>query len=490
LRYNGENNFCQACPNIITTVNPISGELKFQKISDISIFNDKYLCVSDEILDTVYKYDLETYFSDENIFKNPLLPFGNRLFLLDTIGGEGTRYNSIKFNNPQKIATYDDLILVEDYDNKIFKLYNSDFNFISYKTLLSIYSTISSFQNIKFKDEKTIYGITKDGYYIFDINPENYQINLNTFKSLSSVLYNDEVILDLEFCKHESDIVYILTDKAFIKKWEYLDTIIGRKNASDFGKNSKFKWMETAVKTVSSDNIYIYFYNALAGANQILIYADELDLISIFGNDDFNVYSREEVQVKKNEWNQAWVYEKSLKKLAKNMDILKNNIRYNLVRKEGDFGAIEDLRKIYNGFVFDLEPEDYYFNFSIGVNENFQSSVVNRELQNIYGVQQRSLDFVTIDNNLNYYDYITEPSIFARERLVTIVDGIQIIEINGRQIYLIGRKGIISFDDQQLVSFNDEEMFPFGYDQKGVLLFGSNDQLVRFGNYDQVFPFA
>jgi hypothetical protein len=411
LRYNGENNFCQACPNILSTVDPISGELKFQKINDIAISENKHLIVSDEILDIVYKYDLETYFSDENIFKSPTAPFGNKLFLKDSVGGQGGRYNTIKFEKPKNLTTYNDLVLVEDYDNKIWKLYNSNLNFISYKTFLSLYKSISSFQNIKFKNESEIYGITKDGYYLFDLNNENYQINLNSFYSLSSVLYDNETVLDIEFCNYEKDIIYILTDKALIKKWSYLENgIIGRKSASDFGNLSEFKWMSSAIKNLSSENIYIYFYNSTANANQILIYNDELDLFSIFEKNDFEIYSKDEISIKKEEWNQAWVYEKNLKKIVKNLDILKNNIYYNLIKKEGDFGSIVDVRKIYNKFVFESAYLDYKREFVIGVNENFQSSVLNRELEKVYGFQKQTLDFVLIDNNLNYEENIDIPS--------------------------------------------------------------------------------
>ena len=402
LGYDGNNNFCQACANIVSATDPIFGELRWPKISDISIFNNKYLCVSDEKLDVIYKYDLETYFSNDNIFKSSTSPFGRLLFLQDSVGGQGGRYNVIKFETPTNMATYGDLILVEDFGNKIFKLYDSDLNYLSYKTFLTLYKNITSFQNIKFKDENTIYGITKDGYYIFDLNIENYQITLNSFQSLSSILYGNEIVLDLEFCKYENDIIYILTDKALIKKWEYDNKIIGRKNASDFGTGSNFKWFSTATKTISSDNIYIYTWNSTTNSYQILIYEDELDLISVLGNDDFEVYSRAEISIKKNEWNQAWVYEKTFKKLAKNLDILKNNIYYNIIRKEGDFGSIADIKKIYNKFIFNLEPLNYKTEFIVGVNENFQSSVINREIGKIYDLQKQTLDFVNLDNGLDY----------------------------------------------------------------------------------------
>ncbi len=89
VRYDENLNFCQICPNKITNVNPISGDLTFKKINSISILDNKFLCVSDEILDTVFKYDLETYFLNENIFKGSVYPFGNKLFLLDSIGAQG-----------------------------------------------------------------------------------------------------------------------------------------------------------------------------------------------------------------------------------------------------------------------------------------------------------------------------------------------------------------------------------------------------------------
>lgn len=483
LRYNGETNFCQTCPNILTTVDPISGELKFSKISDIDILENKYLCVSDEGLDVVYKYDLDSYFSSENIFKSNKAPFGNNLFLLESVGGNGSRYNPIKFNTPKNMSVYDDLILVEDQGNKIFKLFDSDFSFLSYRTFITLYNTVTSFQNVIFKDKETIYGIVENGYYVFNVNLENYRIDLSHFQSLSGILKEDEKVLDFKFSKYEKDISYVLTDKSFIKKWEYInDEIIGRKNVSDFGENSEFKWMSTCSKTTSSDNIYLYLYNSTANANQILIYEDELDLISNFGQENFKVYSRNEILIKKNEWNQCWVYEKSLKKMSKNLDILKNNIYYNIIREQDDFGSVYDIRKIYNKFTFDEIPINYNIKFSIGVNENFQSSVVNREIGNIFKYEQNLLDFVLIDNDIVYEDEI---DIEYQKPLVTIVDGIGIVEIKGSindQIYTIKGKGIINLENKQMYSFNNEELYPM--DDTTLLTFSEQKLIYRFGGDD------
>jgi hypothetical protein len=402
LRYDENYNFCQICPNIVTTVDPISGEIKFQKISGIKILNEKYLCVSDEILDVVYKYDLETYFLNENVFKSPFAPFGNKLFLLDSVGGKGSRYDTIKFQRPKNIETRENLVFVEDYDNKIFKLYNSNFDFISYQTFLNLYESVSSFNTFRFKDENTIYATTSGGYCVFDINPSNYRITFSYFRSLSSFLYSDEKVLDIAFPKYEKNIIYVLTNKGFIKKWKDIENgIIGRKNANEYGENSEFKWFSTYSKNLSTENIQIYTYNSTASSNQILLFEDGLDLISNLDKDDFLVYSKEDVYVKKNEWNQAWVYEKSFKKLYKNLEILNNRIKYSIAIKKGDFGSILDVKKIYNLFLINNDPV-IDFKALNAVNENFQSSVLNRTISKIYENQLKSLNFVLLDNSLDY----------------------------------------------------------------------------------------
>jgi hypothetical protein len=403
MRHDEDMNFCQVCPNKITTVDPISGELSFKKINSLSILEDKYLCVSDEILDSVFKYDLETFFSDDNIFKSSTAPFRNKLFLMDIVGGEGGRYETIKFEHPKNIPTYNNLMLVEDYDNKIFKLFNSNFDFLSYKTFINLYNTISSFQSIKFKNEKEIYGVVKDGYYVFNLDQENYKITLNNFVSLSSSLSSGEVIMDVDFSKYEDNMIYVLTNKQFIKKWDSkLFKSIGTQKAVDFGQNSNFKWMTTISKNVSSDLIYIYTYNSTANANQILIYTDEFDLITNLSDRNFQVYPKEDVLIKKTEWNQSWIYEKNVKKLVRNIESLRNTICYSFIKKEDYYGNLINIEKQYSKDVLTcFDRIRYGEQFTIGLNENFQSSSVNRLLNEIHIIEEELLKFI---NNIDYVE--------------------------------------------------------------------------------------
>ena len=82
--------------------------------------------------------------------------------------------------------------------------------------------------------------------------------------------------MDIKFSNYNDDILYVLTNKAFIKKWRDNETkTIGRKNVSDFGSSSEFKWFTTVNKNLSSDFIQIYTHNSTANANQILIYTLE-----------------------------------------------------------------------------------------------------------------------------------------------------------------------------------------------------------------------
>lgn len=400
----GENmDFCQACPNKITTVDPISGELTFKKINSMSILNNEYLCVSDEQLDIVFKYDLKTFFKNDNIFKTSTSPFNNKLFLVDMVGGMGTRYETIKFNEPKKITSYDDLILIEDYGNKIFKLFNSNFDNLSNKTFINIYNTVSSFQSIKFKNKKEIYGITKDGYYVFKLNSENYKIELDEFVSISNTLSSGEFIMDLDFSKYEDNIIYILTNRQFIKKWDSkLSKSIGTKKITDFGSNSYFKWFNTFQKTVSSDLIYINIYNSTSNANQILIYDDQFELITNLADRNFDVYSKKEVLVDKMNFNQSWIYEKNIKKIINNIEILKNNIAYVFVKKEDSFGNLIEIEKKYNKDALSCYDRiKYNEEIALGINENFQSSVINRLLSEAYTLQK---ELLMVINNQDYIE--------------------------------------------------------------------------------------
>jgi hypothetical protein len=371
--------------NKITTVDPISGELKFKKINSLMSYKNN-LYLSDEQIDIVYKYDLERYFSNENIYKD-------QLFLLNNVGNQGDRYDSIRFEKPQKIALKNDLMVVEDFDNKILKLYNTDLNFLSYKTVLSLYKEVSTFQTIKFENDNTFNIVLSTGYYSFEINLENYQIIQNDFVSLSAVLNNGEKIIDIEYCSYEDDIFYILTPNSLIKKWKNNpEKIIGRKKASDFGNGSTFKWFTTINNNLSSNYIYVYLYNSTSKANQILIYNDNFNLITCLNDPGFEIYSKDEINVKKEEWNQSWVYNKSIRKMAENIEKLRSNIFYRFYLKEDEYEDFVYAKKVYNTEILAYSALNYNKEFVVGINENFQSSVINRELEKLYNLEQNILD--------------------------------------------------------------------------------------------------
>lgn len=374
----------------ITLIDPISGEIAFKEINNMST-DGKYLYVSEGSLDIVYKYDLIKYFSNENIYKN-------KLFLEKSVGGEGGRYEPIKFNNPKNISLFDGKLLVEDYGNKTIKFFQDNLNFISYNTLLGLYNQLTSFSSIKFQNSKNIVGITKNGFYNFSF--QNNSIKSNEFVTLSSFLDNNEEIIDINFSNYNKNIIYILTNKALYKKWNYGTLkIIGKKNASDFGTSSKFKSFYTISNTVSSDTFYIYTYNSQASANQILIYEDTLNLISALNNPNFTIYSKEDILVKKEEYNQSWIYEKSLRKLVKNYDLLQNNVSYKFTTEYDVNGILKYLGRIYNTEVLDYPRKNYNTSYVVGINENFQATVINREFDKIYELGKFLLDNVLSNYN-------------------------------------------------------------------------------------------
>ncbi len=375
----------------ITLIDPISGEISFFNINNMAIDKD-FLYVSEGKFNIVYKYNLKKYFSNENIYKD-------KLFLEKSVGGEGERYNSIKFKNPKGISYHNNVLMVEDYGNKTIKFFENDLDFISYKTLISIYDQVTSFSSIKFQNPNNIVASTDNGFYNFSFN--NNFLSFNDFISLSSYFSTNEKILDINFSNYNKNIIYILTNKNIYKKWNYGSAkIIGKKSVLDYGLNSQFKSFFTINNTVSSDLFYVYTYNSEASANQILIFEDNLDLISMFNEDNFLIYSKEDVFVKKEEYNQSWVYEKNLKKLAKNYDIIKNNISYKFVTEYDEFGVLKYIGKTYNRDVLDYSRTNYNSSFLLGVNENYQASVINRELDKIYDLSKFLLDNVLSNANI------------------------------------------------------------------------------------------
>ena len=374
----------------ITLIDPISGEISFKKINNMATDGEN-LYVSEGSLDIVYRYDLIKYFSNENIYKD-------KLFLEKSVGGEGERYDPIKFNNPKNISLFDQKLLVEDYGNKTIKFFQDDLNFVSYNTLLSLYNQLTSFSSIKFQNSENIVGITKNGFYNF--NFQNNNIKFNQFVPLSSFLSTGEEIININFSNYNKNIIYILTNKSLYKKWNFGTLkIIGKKNASDFGDSSEFKSFYTIANTVSSDIFYIYTYNSQASANQILIYEDTLDLISALNNPTFTIYSKEDILVKKEEYNQSWIYEKSLRKLAKNYDLLKNNVSYKFTTEYDSNGILKYLGRIYNTEVLDYTRTNYDTSYVVGINENFQATVINREFDKIYQLGQFLLDNILSNYN-------------------------------------------------------------------------------------------
>ena len=374
----------------ITLIDPISGEITFKKINNLAT-DGTYLYVSENDFNIVYKYNLTKYFSNENIYKN-------KLFLEKSVGGEGGRYDSIKFKNPKNISIYADKLLIEDSGNKTLKFFQNDLNFLSYNTLINLYDQLTSFSSLKFQNEKNIIGVTKNGFYNFTFQENN--IKNSQFVHLSSFLSDNEEIIDINFSNYNENIIYVLTNKSLYKKWNYGSSkIIGKKDASYFGAISRYKSFYTISNTVSSDIFYIYTYNSQASANQILVYNDNLDLISTLNNPDFDIYSKEDILVKKEEYNQSWVYEKSLKKLIKNYDLLKNNISYKFTTEYDSNGILKYLGRIYNTEVLNYPKLNYDTSHVVGINENFQGAVINREFDKIYNSGKFLLDNVLSDYN-------------------------------------------------------------------------------------------
>jgi len=382
-------------PTFVATqslIDPLSGSLYFQNIAGISIGNNKNLYVLDKNLNNLYLYDLETAFGDD-------YAFSGKLFLQDVIGGLGDRYDLLKFNSPNNIVYTGSEIIVEDTGNKAFKVYDKNLNFLSLTVALTLFGTVTGgFNSLTYDTRNSqIIGTTNSSLYFLDYR-SNYNIVSSYSYSFANILNSNEIIKDVKFASYDLNIVYILTNQRILKKWLYkLESNIGVYDYRAIG-NRSFEWFTTTTSTPSADQICLYCTDSqlrvplllpsnTQGSNIIALLEDELNLISLFKDYDFNIYDLNDIKIKPDEYVQSWVFNKSLKKLAYNMFYMTKSIAYRFYEGLDDANTPVFLRRGYNDFFLTTALEDINTFSTVCVNENFQSSVLNRCFANIHSYQ-------------------------------------------------------------------------------------------------------
>lgn len=381
-----------------SSIDPISGSIVFQNIGGIAQINNETLYVTDSIYDNVYSFNLKDAASDDNIKKNIL-------FQLNIVGGEGSVQEKLKFNTPTLLVNIRDNILVVDQINNCFKIFDKNLNWIATST-----------QSVFFEKYPTVNAIT---YYkpthmlIVATNSELHLFNVNELFEVTfirTVPVNVRVtptgnIIDIKFANYDSEILYILTSKAIIKKWmSKLEKNIATFEIDDplYGNQvlNTFSWMSLAPLNKNTDILLIK-----AGAPKssiITILEDNLNLMSLLKQNDFDVYSKDDVCLKDDEYISSWTYNKCLKKLLYNLNLLVSNIIYRFYTRENETsGTTEFIFKTYNNLIAEKIIQDTNSYANLFINENFQSETINRCFGLLYDYQNYVLSNLTNNDPIN-----------------------------------------------------------------------------------------
>jgi len=416
-------------------------ELAFRELAGIAS-NSKYVFLSDKLNNVVIKYDIRG-FTNESVAKSLSTDtlLGHRRNYIELVGGFGGASRETKFNLPTKLACSEDEVAVYDSGNKVIKIFDTNFNFIT--RISSINLNKESFGAMGYDDDfGVLYIIT---YAIDELTELNtaylYRLERGQKRNIEKVKLNDylksgEVVREVSFSKTSSNYWYFTTQWSVYKKFKTRPAeVIGKFGPSrmflldfqienkDFNnrwnyqevnwKNSNFLWnllepdnedsgaagiIDNDIKgfnvfqgpngndkIILSSNSRVYFFNEpTVNAYQRVIKKDNYNNYGING---FSLSSEEFIQTSS--------INKEIHKLVEDILVLKNNI-------VGRFkGVYDDNVIVLDGYGYNLDfstfIETELENLQVHSNEEALVDTLNRCLKEIYTAQLNILNIITVD---------------------------------------------------------------------------------------------
>ena len=388
-----------------TTVTPILSTQKsndlsnylYTNISDIAIDNSNNLLVLDSGQNNLYLYDISGFFNNDNVKHNTR-------YLKNVIGGFGDKYGKNKFNNPVAIESVNGINFVLDSGNDCIKIYDKDLNWLDtviFKNLFIDYPPIDFYIDSNFK----CYIITSNSYILV--------IDLTTKTHISTIDYTTllgvgETFKRIKGSDFNDNVYYVLTNFNIIKRYKSRDDAeIGRffPNNSQYITATQLQEINI-IGTVGYDNIGCFCLNEI-NAGVFLNFNETNNLISILDNDDFQIYTLNDIKIQREEYSQYWVFNKTILKLYNDHILLLNQIKKQFTFYWDGYNNLyfESLGYVT---VYDTIRNDVQLNYNyfMGMNENFQSDVMNRCLGSIWKLQKVILGLIigNIPTNLNAID--------------------------------------------------------------------------------------
>jgi len=367
-------------------IDPLSGTIVAENITSIATDGSELLYVCDSGYDNVYAFDIRNSFTDDYVRSG-------RPFLVDTMGGYGGKFDNIKLNNPGKIVFVKDVLVVEDRGNKCFKVFDRNLNWMNTTIYNSFFNAATGLNGLVYNSYlNKIYGINKNTMFEFELTSNYTVVSTNSY-DFSNLLDPDEELINIKFANYEPEIFYVVTKYQIIKKWiTKPNSNIGILTNTKVG-NRNFAWI-TTVPLVSTDQLFTLCRTPSLTSDFIGVYEDGLNLITTLKEIDIDIYDLNDIKIRLGEYNQAWVYNKSFQKLMYNLTLLNSYVKYRFFIGENVFNTPVFVQRSYNNFVIKNQKIDINEYCNIGINENFESSTVNRCLNLIFDYQQNMLKYI------------------------------------------------------------------------------------------------
>ena len=182
-----------------------------------------------------------------------------------------------------------DNLIVEDRDNKCFKVYDKDLNWVNTSVATTFFNTRSSINCMAFCEiDNRLYVCNNRQLYLLNVNSD-FSIVSSGYYELDEVDKTDKVI-DIKFAHYDKNVFYVLTQKTLIKKWitKPLYNIGVYENTGI--KNNLYKWL-TNTQSDSGNTIQLYTTSTNLSSNLLIGFNDDTNLISLLQDNFFNIYT-------------------------------------------------------------------------------------------------------------------------------------------------------------------------------------------------------
>lgn len=377
-------------------------DIDFQDITSIVLFGD-FLYIGDKHYNSIYKVDISGFIRNN--------PINSTRFIVDRIIG-GTGSDSTQFNAPEPQFVFDNQLYVFDRNNNYIKLYDLNLNFlrsVNYYSVLKNTPPITSTKPFNVAFYNGVFNIYYLSSYVTFNSFETFRMNEIIVLDIDNLLplyeiklsFNDidEVLVDLKQSKIDINTIYVATNKNLYKLF--------LSNFSQIGNFTQGIYNVRRLGNVNNNGLDTLFVYQTYGFGFFTKFLEQNTFISLLTEDNFLIYSLNELFVNQNENQTFVVYNKTFKKLFYNFFKLLTNIKARpvyVIQTNTPFNSrtFTDIEYISNAEFDELNTLDNK-NYYVGENEIFSNSVINRIITNFYILLERALQIIS---NKVTFEYI------------------------------------------------------------------------------------